>query len=181
MRVLLHTNILISREDPDLPPEGLTDLLGLLSRNKVTQLIHPASIGELEHDRNAERRNVILAKARAYPRLEQTRDPPESFMVAAKGTKRSNDFVDAVILYSVKSDAVSFLITEDRELLHRASRVGVQDRTLTIRGGLEYFSALFARALPSAPMTLTRSAVHALDLTDSFFDSIKRDYPGFED
>ena len=180
MRVLLDTNILIGREDPKLPPEGLPDLLRLLSQNGVVLLVHPASVIELERDSNVERRELILAKTRSYAQLEQSRTPPPQFVMALGGSGRPNDLVDAIILYSVKSDAVSFLLTEDRELLHRAARVGVQDRTLTIPGGLEYFSGLFARAIPSAPLTLKLSSVHALDLDDPFFDSIKQDYPGFE-
>jgi len=180
MRVLLDTNILIGREDPKLPPQDLTDLLRLLNQNNVVLLVHPASIRELERDSNIERRELVLAKTRSYAQLEQTRTPSEDFITAVGGANRPNDVVDAILLYSVKSNAVSFLLTEDRELLHRASRAGIQDRTLTIRGGLEYFSGLFARAIPFAPPTLKHSPVHALDSDDPFFDSIKEDYPGFE-
>src|SRR2546425_11052501 len=180
MRVLLDTNILIGREDPKLPPQGLTDLLRLLNENNVVLLVHPASIGELEKDANLERRKLIRAKATSYPQLDQTRTPPEDFIAALGGAKNPNDVVDAVLLYSVKSNAVSLLLTEDREILHRASRVGIRDRTLTIRAGLEFFSVLFARAIPSAPLTVKHAPLHALDLDDHFFDSIKQDYPRFE-
>ncbi len=180
MRVLLDTNILIGREDPKIPPQGLTDLLRLLNENNVVLLVHPASIRELERDPNVERRGLVLAKTRSYAQLDQTRAPPADFVTAMGGASRPNDLVDATILYSVMCDAVSFLLTEDRELLHRAARVDIQDRTLTIQGGLEFFSGLFARTIPAAPLTLKLSPVHALDLSDPFFDSIKQDYLGFE-
>src|SRR5438128_11372254 len=145
MRVLLDTNILIGREDPALPPQGLTDLLRLLNENNVVLLVHAASVRELERDPNVERRNSVRAKARSYAPLEVTRPPPEDFTSALGGASRPNDVVDTVLLFAVKSNAVSFLLTEDREILHRASRVGIRDRTLNIRAALEYFSVLFAR------------------------------------
>ncbi len=180
MRVLLDTNILIGREDPKLPPQDLTDLLRLLNENNVVLMVHPASIGELERDPNLDRRQLIRAKAAAYPQLEQARTPSEDFIAALGGTRSPNDVVDAALLYSVKSNAVSLLLTEDREILHRASRVGIRERTLTIRAGLEFFSVLFARAIPSAPLTLKQTPLHSLDHEDHFFDSIKLDYPRFE-
>lgn len=180
MRVLLDTNILIGREDPKLPPEGLPDLLRLLNQNGVVLLVHPASLKELEGDPDLERRQLILAKTRSYAQLEQPPTPSHRFVMAVGGSGSPNDLVDAMMLYSLKSDAVSFLLTEDRELLHRAARVAIQDRALTIQGGLDYFSGLFAREIPSSPLTLKLSAVHALDVDDPFFDSIKRDYTEFE-
>lgn len=180
MRVLLDTNIVIGREDPKIPPEGLTELLRILNQNNVALLVHPRSIQELERDTNLERREQVIAKAKSYPRLEEARRPPAGFLASVGHPATPHDLLDAEILYAVASDAVSFLLTADRKLMQRASRVGLQDRVLTVQGGLEYFSSMFAKALPLAPLTLNNTAVHALDINDPFFDSIKRDYPGFE-
>ncbi len=180
MRILLDTNILIGREDPRLPPEGLAELLRILNENKVALLVHPASVSELERDPDAARRSSVLAKVASYAKLEQPPLAPSAFTDAIGGVTRANDRTDALILYALQSDAVSFLLTEDRGLLQRASRVGLQDRVLTIRAGLEYFSALFAKALPPSPLVLKQSPLHALNLGDSFFESIKSDYDGFE-
>lgn len=180
MRVLLDTNIVIGREDPKIPPQGLADLLRILNQNSVTLLVHPRSIEELEKDPDPERREQVLAKTKSYPQLEETRSPPARFLVELGNPILPNDVLDAEILYAVASNAVSFILTGDRKLIQRASRIGLQDRVLTVQGGLEYFSSMFARALPLAPLTLHNAAVHALDVNDSFFDSIKKDYPGFE-
>jgi len=109
---------------------------------------------------------------------------PTSEFLESFGAASSNDQVDARLAYAVHRNAVSFLITEDQELVHRAARVSLQERVLSTSSALRYFLAYFGRAPPPLPTHLKDAPVHDLDLNDPIFDSIKEDYrsvgDGFE-
>lgn len=62
MRILIDTNILIYREDPQVLPENLSRLLKLLHENGHQILVHPASIQDIEKDKNAERKKSCCQK-----------------------------------------------------------------------------------------------------------------------
>jgi len=179
MRVLLDTNILIGREDARTVPGQFADLIRILIQNAVPVLLHPLSLEEIRRDPDELRRDVMISKAHAYPQVE---DPPkvDSKFVERYGRSHdSHDTVDQALLFCVHKNAVDFLITEDQDLLRAAGKLGLRDRTLTVASALEYFSAFFGRALPPVPVYIHKTQLHSLDLQDSFFDSFRGDYPGF--
>lgn len=178
MRVLLDTNLLIGREDPKVLPPGLARLLQVLQENRVGVFVHPTSLSELEGDQDPERRRIIRSKADAYPLLERPPSPGVEFLEAF-GVTSSHDRADARLAYAVARNAVSFLVTEDHDLVHRASRVGLQERVLSVEAGLRYFETYFGRAPPPLPSHLKDVPVHSLDINDPIFDTLKEDYPGF--
>jgi GNAT superfamily N-acetyltransferase len=157
--------------------------MALLSENGASLLVHPASRAELEGDRDEGRKRVVLSKVGAYPILESPPEPPGEFL-AQFGATSANDATDARLVYAVQRNAVSFLITEDQDLVHRAARLGLQDRVLSANAALRYFLAYFGRAPPPLPSYLRDVPVHDLDLGDPIFDSLKSDYreigDGFE-
>lgn len=179
MRILLDTNLLIGREDPNVLSPTLGRLLQLLNENAVTALIHPASLTELDGDGDPQRRSVILSKVRSYPVLD-TPPAPTSEFLQQFGSTSAHDQVDARLAYAVFRNAVSFLITEDQGLIHRSNRVGLEKRVLSTDAALRYFQAYFGRAPPPLPAHLRDVPVHDLDIDDPIFSSLKADYPGFE-
>ena len=70
MRVLLDTNILIPREDHRVIPRELTQFLRLLHETGAVTLIHPASLKDIDHDEDKERRSIIRSKLMSYALLE---------------------------------------------------------------------------------------------------------------
>lgn len=180
MRVLLDTNLLIGREDPEILREDLGGLLRTLFTNEVTLFVHPGSIRELERDPDTRRRDVTISKARSYPLLE---DPPkidDGFVARAGGSRSNHDLVDIQLLRAVDSNAVSFLITEDQDLISRAPKVGIGDRVLSIALAVEYFAGFFGKEYPVATPYLRRSHLYTIDPSDHFFDSFREDYPDFD-
>ncbi|MGI0128694.1 MAG: PIN domain-containing protein, partial [Thermoplasmata archaeon] len=130
MRVLLDTNLLIGREDPDALSPTLAQLLQLLNENGVASLVHTASLKELDGDRDSARREIIRSKVGSYPVLESPPVPTAEFNQLL-GVTSTNDRADAELAFSVYRNAVSFLITEDQELVHRAARAGLQERVVS--------------------------------------------------
>jgi predicted nucleic acid-binding protein/L-amino acid N-acyltransferase YncA len=185
MRVLLDTNLLIEREDPRIPQSGLPDLLRLLAENGVQVMVHQESVAELRRDQNAARRELTLAKTQAYPVLANPFAVPEEFVRDTGGAVTANDVSDVAILFAVKCDAVSFLLTEDQRLIHRGIRADLADRVMSTRLALDYFRTLFTSVRPSIQRIVRHDPVAAIlpfvDGGDPFFDSVTSDYERFRE
>ena len=124
MRILLDTNLLIGREDPNVLSPTLGRLLQLLNENAVTALIHPASLTEVTET------GIPSAEVSFYPRSVRIRFwtplrldirvPP-----AIREHVGSRPSGRAIGIRGLR-DAGSFLITEDQGLIHRSNRVGLR-------------------------------------------------------
>ncbi len=182
MRVLLDTNVFISREGDQVLSPGLRALLRSLQGSGSRVLVHPASLEDLGHDKDGTRHRVAISKFDAYASLESAPDPSlDSDYLAAVGPLRSrNDFVDATLLYAVYRDAVDVLLTDDLGIHRMAARIGVRERVVSID---EASIALIRANRPSRlakPPALAEDAVHNLRLRDEFFDSLREEYVGFD-
>ncbi|HOI58310.1 MULTISPECIES: hypothetical protein [unclassified Methanoculleus] len=147
-------------------------------------LIHPLSASELRRDSDLRRREVNLSKIEAYSHLERPPDPNNdaSFRELVGPAKNSHDDVDNALLYAIYKNAVEFFITEDREIHKKAHKIGVGERVFLISEALYDFN----RCLPSqeiipTPPALVKDSMHNLDLRDPIFDSLRADYPGFDE
>lgn len=179
MRILLDTNLLIGREDLSYTDPRLAALLQRLTGNQVILVLHPVSLSEVDRDTNEQRRMVVRSKLRTYPLLE---DPPSvsSEITDVLGQPRNrHDAGDFSLLAAVKQNAVNFLVTEDRDLVRRAYRIGLRDRVLDVASACEFFEELFGRKRPAVPTYVREVAVHSLNLSDPFFDSFKSEYSEF--
>ena len=183
MRILIDTNIFISREDDHIIPQDLQSLLKILNRLRAEILIHPKSVEEIQRDSNEDRKEVILSKIKIYTPLEQPPDMTKdnSFLVAVGNTSKPNDYVDNVILYAVYRDAVDFLITEDKGIHKKAIRLNLRDRVLSIEDALGIFKENVGSEKVGRPPALKEEAVYNLNIGDPFFDSLKEEYGEFED
>ncbi len=182
MRVLLDTNVFISREGNQVLSPSLRTLLRNLQGSGTKVLTHPASLEDLGHDTDGTRHQVAISKFDAYPRLESAPDPSEdSDYLSAVGPLRSrNDFVDASLLYAVYRDAVDVLLTEDLGIHRMAARIGARERVMSVaEASLVLGGAKRPRRL-ARPPALTEDAVHNLRLDDEFFDSLREEYVGFD-
>ncbi len=182
MRILIDTNIFIYREDDQPISENLQKLLRILNETNVTILIHPASIKELEKDKNEKRRKTILSKIETYPILEK---PPEykkdiNYKGLIGQSKNIHDENDNAILYTVYRDAVDFLITEDKGIHKKAKDVKLSDRIFLIQDALEFFEEYTRKKPILAPPALKKDYVYNLDINDAIFDSLRDEYEGFD-
>lgn len=182
-RVIVDTNIIISLEEDALVDEMAAQLLALLQTNDVHVLVHPASITDINNDKDQNRREIKLSKLKKYAQLSA---PPaldrSLFTAAGIHIGGGNDVVDCTILTALAKDAVHFLITEDRKLHGKARGLKLGDRVLTIEQALTFFSAAFAKQPIQLP-NLDLIHLHQIrdELTDPIFDSLRSDYGGFND
>ncbi|RLG23423.1 hypothetical protein DRN85_09380 [Methanosarcinales archaeon] len=182
MRILIDTNIFIYREDDHVLSSDLQNILRILNLLKVEILVHPKSIEEIRKDRNEDRKKIMLSKIRTYPLLESPPDPSRdnSFLSFVGDSSKPNDYIDNAILYAVYTDAIDFLITEDKGIHNKATRLGIKERVLSLEDALEIFEKDFYNERVGHPPALKEEFIYNLDVSDPFFDSLKEEYEEFE-
>lgn len=182
-RIIFDTNIIISLEENALVADPVAQLFALLQTNGVQVLVHPASIEDIQNDKDENRRSIKLSKLKKYGQLVAAPglDRP-LFSTAGVHIGGDNDVIDCTILTALAKDAVHFLVTEDRKLLGKARALGVGDRVLTIEQALSLFNAVYAKHPIELP-NLELIHLHQIrdELTGEIFNSLRADYPGFDD
>ena len=175
MKIILDTNILIHVEDPKVLPPNLQDLMKIFREHGYQKFIHPASLRDIENDQNKKRKEIILSKLRGYPPIESPPKPTTNFLSIMGPATSSNEINDNEILFAIHKNAANFLITEDKGLHKKASKIDLEDRVLSIDSALGYFNELYARIVPTHAL-IKEDFLHNLDIEDPFFDSLKKDY-----
>ncbi len=183
MRILIDTNIIIYREDNSELNKELSELFNVLNENNVQVLVHPASKKDLHNDPNKERRKIIFSKLSTYPQLESPPKPDsdDNFRKIIPRSHNTNDEIDAQLLYAVYRDAVSFFITNDNKLIDKSTKLNISDRVFSLNEASFYFKKYFKKIdIETAPPAIKKIPLHNIDITESFFDSLKEDYDGFD-
>jgi len=181
MRVLIDTNIIIYREDPEILTENLQFLMNTLNESENRIVVHPLSIEEIKKDPDEQRRNINLSKVKTYSRLKHPPlfDKDTEFNSIVKPPKNAHDYVDNALLYAVYNNAVSFLITQDKGIHKKALKLKIDESVLSIDEALSIFQTVTP---PNMPLAIHMDSTHNLDYDDPILDHLKEDYyPEFED
>ena len=184
-RFLLDANVLIPLEPTG--PAGLErdTPLAVQVVQRAAQLgfhllVHPATIRELATDRDPARRltrQVLLAK------YEELTHPPgiehvEGVLGAVE--PQNNDWTDHLLLAALVANAVHYLVTNDDGIHRKARRLGVSpDRVLTIADALALLGTLVSSPQRPPPQVTAR-ALHSLRSDAPIFESLRSDYPDFD-
>lgn len=182
MRILLDTNIIILRENNKVIQEDLQNLMRVIQKLDYKILLHPKSIEDINRDTNDQRRKITLSKFKTYDTLEIAPDPNKdlNFLDIIGSPKKYNDLIDDFLLFAVYRNAVNFLITEDLGIHKKAKITKLSERILNVIEALD----LFKKELPkevNLPPALYKTTMANLDVNDSIFDSLREDYPDFND
>jgi predicted nuclease of predicted toxin-antitoxin system len=182
MRILIDTNIFITLEDSsNVLDESFSELVRLANENGHQVLIHPSSVDDFERDENETRKRINLSRIKKYPYLE---DPPtpDDLEIRRLGLKNNNDNdrVDNKILYAIYKDAANILVTEDRGIHKKASVLDIKDRVHYIQQAANSLKRLHKRFQVSLP-NIKEIYLHEIDLSISFFDSLREDYMEFNE
>ena len=173
MHFLLDTNVLIPLEDSAIPlRDSLANLVRLATANKHVLVYHPASIEDIEEDKDADRRAQTLQRLRQYTKLEHRPTCPWN----TPQTKR-NDAADNEILYALSLHAASALITEDRHIHDKAKARGLLDRVFTIQTAEDLLLRLHETVGIRLP-NIEEVPLYQLTplLQSQFFDSLRASY-----
>lgn len=178
-KILLDTNLFIYLEDYEITNEKVLKLTKeLYDSDWYKIVIHPISKKEIEKIRDESKRNIFKSKIEVYKQIIDPPIPDEEFHKLV-GCNNENDRVDNFLLFAVYRNCVSYLITNDKKLKSKSEKVGLNNRVFTIEEALKKFKPEPVKEI-SKPIFINKKHLYSLDINDSFFDSLKADYKGFE-
>lgn len=181
MKALLDTNIIIHREANKIVSQDIGILYRWLDRGQYTKCIHSATIEEVKKNPNKETVDLFLVKLESYevidipsPLQDEVKNVSDQFDTT------DNDIVDTVLLNEVFVRRVDILITEDKKIHKKALELGIQDKVFTIDSFLEKTFAEHPELVNYKVLNVQKLKFGKIDSNDTFFDSLKEDYVGFD-
>ena len=181
MRVLLDTNILIHREASKVLNEEIGTLFNWLDRLGYEKCIHPLSVKELAKHSDQNTVKTIQAKIKNYNLLKtEAPENEEIGQIRQKYDTNANDSIDTSLLKEVFVSRVNLLITEDRKIHAKAAELGISNLVFTIDDFLEKVTSENPDLSEYKVLSVRKKYFGEIDLKDTFFDSFREDYEGFD-
>jgi GNAT superfamily N-acetyltransferase len=179
-KFLIDTNVVIGLEDAKPVQASLAELVRLSSEHSVGLFIDEATYEDVARDVNVARRTVTFSKLAKFQRLRAPPPLPESELARRFGAiNNDNDRSDTRLLIALEAKAVDFVITQDAGLHRRADRAGLGQAVFTIEEALEWLRQTFQVQTVQLPYVVERKA-YEINLADKIFESLRRDYSGFD-
>ena len=181
MKALLDTNIIIHREANKIVSQDIGILYRWLDRGLYTKCIHSATIEEIKKNPRKETVDLFLVKLESYEII----DIPSPLQDEVKTVSRhfdttENDKVDTILLNEIFVERVDILITEDKKIHRKAKELGIKDKVFTIDSFLEKTFAEHPELINYKVLNVQKLKFGKIDLNDTFFDTLKEDYLGFD-
>lgn len=181
MKALLDTNIIIHREANKVISQDIGTLYRWLDRGKYTKCVHSATIEEIKKNPNEETVRTFLVKLDSYEVIGIPSPIQENVrLVSEKYDISKNDKIDTILLNEVYVERVDLLITEDKKIHRKAAELGIEDRVFTIDSFLEKVFAEHPELVDYKVLNVQKLKFGDIALSDTFFDSLKEDYVGFD-
>ena len=181
MRVLLDTNIVIHRENKRVSNYSIGHLFRWLDRLKCDKIVHPYTIEEIKKYRDPETQEAIAVKLESYDILKTIREPDATFIASTgQEEKTENDHIDNCFLYEVYLGRVDCLITEDKKLRDKATHLGLGGQVFSINAFISKVTGENPELIEYKALSVTKEYFGNVDGTDSFFDSFREAYSGFD-
>lgn len=178
---LLDTNAFIPAEPYKAEAEEpVSRLIAKCSEHGHRVVVHPANVDDLSRAKDAPMRAQKLAALKKYPRLVESPISDDLVRRAGASPEGSNDHRDLRLLAAVDSGAATYLVTEDVRLRKRAGRAGMGSSIATVAEALDLLAKLHPDdAVP--PPTVDLITSYNVDFHQDIFDSLREDYPEFDD
>lgn len=181
MRALLDTNIIIHRETDKILNENIGTLFQWLDKMKYVKNVHPVTIEELKRHVDDEVVRTMGVKLDSYQVLK-TVAPLHENVIKTSGEidTTDNDKNDTLLLNEVYCSRVDLLITEDKKIHHKARALGIDDKVFRINSFIEKAIAENPTLVDYKTLSVKKEYFGNIDINDSFFDSFREDYEGFD-
>ncbi|WP_148715042.1 PIN domain-containing protein [Chitinolyticbacter meiyuanensis] len=181
MKVLLDTNIVIHRETNKVVRSDIGILFRWLDSLHHQKCIHPLTIQEISGYKDEDVVRTFNTKLSSYYVLKTTApDTAKIAEIKATRDKTVNDVNDSSLLNELAQNRVDLLITEDRNIHRKARLIGLSSHVFTIDGFLEKATAENPELADYRVLSVKKEYFGNINLKDTFFDSFRQDYPGFD-
>jgi predicted nucleic acid-binding protein len=181
MKVLLDTNIIIHREASHVKNQDIGVLFKWLDRMHYEKLIHYRSVDEILKNKNQETVSAFKIKIQNYEILD-TPSPMAAKVieVSKKMDSTENDSIDTILLNEVFCNRIDLLITEDKKIHAKAAALDISDKIFNIDQFLEKLLSENPELVDYKVLNVQKIPFRKIDLSDSFFQSLKDDYKDFD-
>ncbi len=182
MRALLDTNIIIHRETSRIINENIGTLFLWLDRLQYIKNVHPVTVEELKRHSDNEVVRTMGIKLDSYQVLKTIAPLHEEVKnTSDKIDTTGNDINDTLLLNEVYCSRVDLLITEDKKIHQKALALGVDDKVFRIDSFIEKAISENPTLVDYKTLSVKKEYFGNISLSDSFFDSFREDYLGFDD
>ena len=180
MKILLDTNIIIHREATKVINQDIGLLFNWLDKLKYSKYIHPITIEELKRNLDAKTVATMSIKICSYNLIKNLAPENDELKKVSKQIDTTlNDANDSLILNEVFSGRIDILISEDKKIHTKARLLGIADKVFTIDQFLEKVTAENPDLVNYKVLAVKKVDFAKVDLQNSFFDSFRDDYKGF--
>ena len=181
MKVLLDTNIIIHREAPKCINEDIGVLFRWIDQLKYDKCIHPQTVAELSKYKTKDLAESFKRKLDSYYVLKTVAPlANEVKLISDKIDVSDNDNIDTLLINEVFCGRVDFLVSEDKKIHKKAGLLSISDKVFYIDSFIEKCLVENPSFVDYKIQTVTKKLFGNIDISDSFFDSFKSDYVGFE-
>ena len=182
MRVLIDPRIFVIQKNDEALTDSIKKLFLVFKEMDVNVAIHPLSIRYFEESADVKTKQIILSEIQKYTILDEHPDfkSDQAYLDVVKNTTVNDDICNT-ILYPIYKESVEFLITEDRSIHKKASALSIEDRVFLVDEALQVFSGYVPEFGTTVPLPLKNELVKNLNLEDPIFESLKKEYPEFQD
>jgi len=182
MKILLDTNIILHREGKDPSNLEIGKLFNWIDRLGMKKCIHQITLDEIAKMQGKKVRESFLVKLDSYHHLPTSAPLHEDVKtVSEKFDIKENDFNDTALLNEIFVRRVDFLLTEDKKIHKKALDLRISDKVFTISEFLEKVTSENPELIDYNVLSVKKEYFGKIDLNDEFFNSLKEDYPGFEE
>lgn len=182
MKILLDTNIVVYRESDNSSKDGLGQLYRLIDNNiQMQKYINPTIKSEILQNLSGSKRDLMINRLESYNMLENSskcicEELKEKF---GEIDKLPNDINDSLILNDIFTGKADLLITDDKQIKRKANELGIVAKVNSI--GEFLYNCKTEKKVPHNILDIHKKKLEDVDINDSFFDGLKKSYPGFED
>ncbi|MAM76638.1 hypothetical protein [uncultured Tistrella sp.] len=179
---LIDTNVIIHLEDNKAVEPAFSAFISLAAKHKVDIFVHEAARDDVGRDKNTTRRKISLSKLDKFQNLSKVRSLTTAELSETFGPlPKPNDIVDAILLHALHIGAVDFLVSQDRGLHERARRHSSElgRRVFYIADAVQLLRTTY-EPIEAPVRFIEEVAAHTIPQTDTIFDSLREDYPGFD-
>ena len=92
-----------------------------------------------------------------------------------------NDINDTRLVNELVNNRVDFLISDDKKIHEKARLLNVNNRVFTIESFLEKATSENPSLIDYKTLSVKKEYFGNIDLTDTFFDTFRKNYKGFDE
>ncbi len=181
IQILLDTSIIVYMKSDNAYKEKIEELFKIIDNTpNLYKYIHPVIRKELLQNVDNETRNLLFDRLKSYNILENYRMIDSKLKAITNPLNKTvNDQLDDIILNELYVGKVDFLITEDNKIKEKSILLGIGQKVMNINEFI--FLNRNEKDINYNIMDIYKVKFGDLNINDSFFDSLKKDYPEFLD